>query len=300
MADGCEFEERRTADGGSIGVRVDITDLKRREASFRLLFDSNPIPMWVIEHGSLRFLAVNDAAVAHYGYSRDQFLAKTLRDIRPPQDWEQLKQAFETPAGDLPQGRPRRHVKADGTEIDVAIYAQELQYEGHDARLVAVTDITARKLAEDELHRTREFLRTIIESVPAAIYVKELTEFRHILVNRATEQFFGRPREEIIGKTPYDIFPRDAADRIVALDREVLLAVSDEVYSENPFHSIFNGWEKISLRKVVVRDCRAAADCRFAGRSAPKSRQARTGDAGRPATRLGQPGGGERGQLPGG
>ncbi len=247
-------EERRTADGGSIGVRIDITDLKRREASFRLLFDSNPIPMWVFEHGSLRYLAVNDAAVAHYGYSREQFLAMTLLDIRPQQDRERLKQALETPAGNVPQGRNRRHIKADGTQIDVAIYAQDLQYEGHNARLVAATDITAQKQAEDELRSTREFLRTIIENVPAAIYVKELSEFRYILVNRAGEQFFSRPREEIVGKTPYDFFPRDAADTIVARDRQALQDDQDHIYGENPIHSTVNGWEKVSVRRIVIRD----------------------------------------------
>ena len=247
-------EERRTADGGSIGVRIDITELKRREASFRLLFESNPIPMWVYEHGSLRFLAVNDAAIAHYGYSRDQFLAMTLLDIRPPQDKEKLRQDLKTLAHNLPQGRPRRHTKADGTQIDVAIYAQDLQYEGHDARLVAVIDITAQKRAENDLRDTREFLRTIIENVPAAIYVKELSEFRYVLVNRAGEQFFSLPREEIIGKTPHDFFPQDAADTIVARDRQALQDDQDHIYGENPIHSSANGWENISVRRIVVRD----------------------------------------------
>ena len=68
-------EERRTADGGHVGVRIDITELKKREALFRLLFDHNPIPMWVFGSEHLRFLAVNDAAIKHYGYSREQFLA---------------------------------------------------------------------------------------------------------------------------------------------------------------------------------------------------------------------------------
>ena len=70
-----QAEEQRTADGGVIGVRVDVTELKSREASFRLLFEHNPIPMWVLENDSMRFLAVNDAAIKHYGFSREQFLA---------------------------------------------------------------------------------------------------------------------------------------------------------------------------------------------------------------------------------
>ena len=75
-------EEQRTAEGGTIHVRVDITDLKNREASFRLLFEHNPLPMFLFARESLRFLAVNDAAIAHYGYSREQFLSMTILDIR--------------------------------------------------------------------------------------------------------------------------------------------------------------------------------------------------------------------------
>ncbi len=247
-------EERRTADGGSIGVRIDITELKRREASFRLLFDSNPIPMWLFERASLRFLAVNDAAVTHYGYSREQFLAMTLLDIRPPSERERVRLDLKKRANDLPQGRARRHIKADGTQIDVSIYAQDLQYENRDARLVAVIDITAKKQAEKELLRAQEFLNAIIENVPAAIYVKELAEFRYILVNRAGEQFFSRPREEIVGKTPHDFFPRDAADTIVARDRQALQDDQDQIYDENPIHSSVSGWEKVSVRRIVIRD----------------------------------------------
>ena len=79
-------EEQRTADGGVIGVRVDVTELKSREASFRLLFEHNPIPMWVLENESMRFLAVNDAAIKHYGFSREQFLAMDAYEIRPAED----------------------------------------------------------------------------------------------------------------------------------------------------------------------------------------------------------------------
>ena len=67
------IEERLTEDGGIIGLRVDITELKQREASFRLLFDSNPVPMIVCALDDERILGVNDAAVAHYGYSRAEF-----------------------------------------------------------------------------------------------------------------------------------------------------------------------------------------------------------------------------------
>ncbi len=76
------IEEQLTTDGGVIGLRVDITELKQREASFRLLFDSNPVPMIVCALDGERILGVNDAAAAHYGYSRAEFEKLTFRALQ--------------------------------------------------------------------------------------------------------------------------------------------------------------------------------------------------------------------------
>ena len=76
------IDERLTEDGGIIGLRVDITELKQREASFRLLFDSNPVPMIVCALDDERILAVNDAAIQHYGYSRSEFEKLTIRSLQ--------------------------------------------------------------------------------------------------------------------------------------------------------------------------------------------------------------------------
>ena len=142
------IEERLTEDGGIIGLRVDITELKQREASFRLLFDSNPVPMIVCALDDERILGVNDAAVEHYGYSRAEFEKLTIRSV----------QAFETElpwAGDRSSdeqtARTWKHVRADGTLIDLAIYSRQLVYGDQPAVLLALMDITERKRAEARL-----------------------------------------------------------------------------------------------------------------------------------------------------
>jgi diguanylate cyclase (GGDEF)-like protein/PAS domain S-box-containing protein len=150
LADGrcIQIEERTTSDGGVIGLRVDITELKQREASFRLMFDSNPVPMIVCSLKDERIVAVNDAAVAHYGYSRGEFASLTIRRL----------QAFETElpwSGDATNAeraaRTWKHVKADGSLIDLAIYSRQLNYNGEPAVLLALMDITERKRAEMRL-----------------------------------------------------------------------------------------------------------------------------------------------------
>jgi diguanylate cyclase (GGDEF)-like protein/PAS domain S-box-containing protein len=143
-------EERRTADGGRIGVRIDITDLKRREESLRLLFDENPIPMWVVDQDTLKFLAVNHAAMSHYGYSREQFLEMTPFDIRPPEDREEFRHFVLK--GDWTQGGAAwRHLKADGSPILVTVYSGAIVHDGRPAWLSAVIDVTERNRAEERI-----------------------------------------------------------------------------------------------------------------------------------------------------
>ncbi|HLW92211.1 MAG TPA: EAL domain-containing protein [Roseiarcus sp.] len=125
-----------------------IADLKRREASFRLLFESNPVPMWVFDLETFQFLSVNDAAIAHYGYARDRFLAMSIFDIMPPEDRERLALQARTPGRSKFSEGHWRHVKADGSAIDVLVYPQELTYEGSAAALTAVIDVTESKQAE--------------------------------------------------------------------------------------------------------------------------------------------------------
>jgi diguanylate cyclase (GGDEF)-like protein/PAS domain S-box-containing protein len=142
------IEERLTEDGGSVGLRVDITELKQREASFRLLFDSNPVPMIVCALDDGRVVGVNDAAAEHYGYNRAAFEKLRLRDLQafesdPP--WADHRSSDEQAA------RTWKHVRADGTLIDLAIYSRHLVYNEQPAVLLALMDITERKRAEARL-----------------------------------------------------------------------------------------------------------------------------------------------------
>jgi diguanylate cyclase (GGDEF)-like protein/PAS domain S-box-containing protein len=150
LADGRTIliEERLTEDGGIVGLRVDITELKQREASFRLLFDGNPVPMIVCARDDQRILGVNEAAASHYGYTRAEFETLSFRNLQafdsaPPWD-DDLGQ-------DEQAARTWKHVRSDGTLIDLAIYSRHLLYKDHPAVLLALMDITERKRAEARL-----------------------------------------------------------------------------------------------------------------------------------------------------
>ncbi len=114
-------------------------------------------------------------------------------------------------------------------------------------------DITVQRRAEEELARTKNFLDTVIENVPATIVVKDARDFRYVLINRAGENFFGRPVDQIIGKTAYDFLPKAAADSVAARDYELLRVGSQDFYQEQPLHKPNDEHALVSTRRRVIR-----------------------------------------------
>ena len=138
-----------TAFGDMLSLTVsDVTALKRSEVSFRLLFDNNPMPMWVFDAETTQFVSVNDAAVQHYGYSRETFLGMQLRQIWPEDEWVTHSQALQQIGDVYNSSRDWRHLKADGSEVHVLTFGRRVAFDGRDGYLVAVVDITERRKAE--------------------------------------------------------------------------------------------------------------------------------------------------------
>jgi len=136
----------------------DITERKRAEEMvraseerYRTLFESNPNPMWVYDLETLSFLAVNDAAVRHYGYSHEEFLAMTIKSIRPSEDIPALMDDVSQKTEGLNDSSQWRHRKKNGAIIDVEITSHQLRWIERDARLVLINDITERKRTEDKI-----------------------------------------------------------------------------------------------------------------------------------------------------
>jgi len=118
--------------------------LRESEAQYRTLFEKSPIPMWVFSLENLRFLAVNDAAVANYGYTREEFLAMTIGDIRTPEEMDKVRAAIQGNQEPFRDAGIWRHRRKDGTAIDVHIDAYGVTFQGKVARLVLATDVTER------------------------------------------------------------------------------------------------------------------------------------------------------------
>jgi PAS domain S-box-containing protein len=133
--------------------------LRESEKRYRMLFESNPFPMWVYDLDTRAFLAVNDAAILHYGYSREEFLGMTIENILPAEDLASRNKNVSSVAPVNDQAGGWRHRKKDGTIIDVEITSHQLLFDERNAGVVLASDITERKRAEDALYATEEQLR---------------------------------------------------------------------------------------------------------------------------------------------
>jgi len=171
--------------------------LRESEASFRLLFAGNPLAMWVYDVETLHFLEVNAAAVAQYGYSREEFLRMRISDIRPPEDVDRLKDVVAALATGTDETRghtgPWRHRLKDGRVIDVDVVSHAMVFSGRRAALVVATDVTELKRSEATLAKYAERLSILHEIDRAVIAAAAPVEIAQAALQRL-RPLLGVPR----------------------------------------------------------------------------------------------------------
>lgn len=184
--------------------RISI-QLEKSEEKYRSLFHFSPTPMWVYDIKSFQFLDVNDAAIRHYGFTREEFLAMTIKDIRPKEDIKKLEEVVK-----LSEEKENlfftgefRHRKKNGTLIQVEIQSNIIEFNGKKAEIVLAIDITQKKEEEQRL----KLLESVITNATDSILITEAEPFdlpgpRIIYVNDAFSKMTGYTKEEVIGKTP--------------------------------------------------------------------------------------------------
>ncbi len=191
--------------------------LRASEARHRALFESNPQTMLVYDPVTLKIIAANQAAVEHYGWARDEFLALTVADLKPVEDHAQLPRAGDQEARRRHLGR---HRKKDGSIIDVEIASHAVRFEGKTARLVLVNDVTDRNLAQRRAAAEARDRLMIFDAVPAMIWYKD-TQNRILRCNRAAATAIGMSVAELEGRSVSDLYP-DEAKKYYADDLEVI------------------------------------------------------------------------------
>ncbi len=190
-------------------------EIKESELRYKYMFENNPQPMWIYDLDTLKFLEVNHAAVVHYGFSREEFLSMTLKDIRPKEDINAMLKDIELTRKEYNTAREWRHLKKNGELIFVGIVSYAIVYGKIPARHVMATDITNRKLAEEALRESEEQLKAIFENSINPILVAD-DAGNYLKVNQAAAKMFQYPVGKLLQMNVGDLrttSSRDAAAR---------------------------------------------------------------------------------------
>jgi PAS domain S-box-containing protein len=204
--------------GQAVALGRAFDRVQHSEERYRLLFETNPLPSWVFDRETLQILAVNDAAVTHYGYTREEFLGLTIRDLRPPEDVPLIEQRVRhAPAGPHMAGT-WRHRKRDGALILVEVSAHGLVYAGRPAELVVVHDVTEERRTSAVVREREERFRQLVENMREVFFVESADLREMIYISPSYEEIWGRSCQSL-----YDD-PRSFLEPVPEEDRERLFA----------------------------------------------------------------------------
>lgn len=191
---------------------------------YGMLFGSNPQPMWVFDVETLRFLEVNEAAVSHYGYTRDEFLSMTIMELLPAEDVPSLPHGLERKGGSRADVALTQHQRKDGTVIEMELVSHEMELDGRRARLVLATDISERTRTRAALHQSEEQLRQVQRMDAAGRLAGGVAhDFNNLLTTiRGFSDLLLRDLPEDDRKRKDVVQIRKAADRGAVLTRQLL------------------------------------------------------------------------------
>jgi PAS domain S-box-containing protein len=188
--------------------------LKSSEERYRFMFDNNPQPNWIYDLETLLFQEVNEAAILHYGYSKEEFLSMTLKDIRPIEDIPLLLEDIKLSGEAYYNAGEWRHIKQNGELIYVEIISNTVVFNGRESRHALLHDITDRKLAEVELKKANQELEQLHNNLNEAVFSIDLIHNKMLYASIAHQTVFGRSAEEFFNNPQlwYEvIIPEDKA-----------------------------------------------------------------------------------------
>jgi two-component system, cell cycle sensor histidine kinase and response regulator CckA len=210
-----------------------LARVRQSEDKYRLLFDAIPVPTWVVDAETNRFLAANDAAVHQYGYSRDEFLALSTRDILPSQTHGSCRPMRQLKSVEGAETVAWQHQRNDGSLIDVEVSYQEITFEGRLAVLVLSRDVTESVRAGAELLQSQERFRELAAHVRVIFFIIEPGVMRTLYVSPVYDAIFDQTSAYALST------PRAWLERVHPDDRErVLAALSESLFAEVEFRVV--------------------------------------------------------------
>jgi PAS domain S-box-containing protein len=216
----------------TLSVIVDIGDRKRAEQAVREserryeeLFDMSPLPAWVREESTLRILAVNQATLDVYGYTREELSTMTTTDLQAPHTREAHLRANRPRPRVAMRGERRSHVSKGGRIMEVEVNSSPVEFGGRPARLVISNDMTARLEADRALRESEEFFRAAFEQAGVGMGLRSIDPHnpRWLRVNGTLCEILGYAREELLQLTSLDITPPEDRQSAIAINEQLLL-----------------------------------------------------------------------------
>jgi PAS domain S-box-containing protein len=225
--------------------------LKQSEEEYKLLFESNPIPMWAYDVQTLRIVTVNSAAILYYGYSLEEFSSLNIKDIMPSDGILELQQ---NPG--LRKTGARKHKRKDNSVIYVEIVSHDIILGGIKLRLVAAYDVTERTKVEDHLR----LLESVVTNANDAVLITaadspELPGPKIVYVNEAFTVMTGYTEDEVIGKTPRMLQgPKTDKREVQRLSEAIIKGESSEVEIINYKKNGEEFWADFTIVPVATKD----------------------------------------------
>jgi PAS domain S-box-containing protein len=182
-----------------IKEQLALSRVEQEHERYQDLFEVNPMPMWVYDIETLAFLAVNEAAIEHYGYAREEFLGMTIKDIHISPQIPSLVDAVQNIPGVLRKPGIWRHLKKDGHLLEVEITTHDLIFNGRRARLVLANDVTEKLRIETLLKEANETLQAVVQASPLAIVAMDLAG-KVRMWNPAASRIFGWSESDVLGQ----------------------------------------------------------------------------------------------------
>lgn len=198
-------------------IEEQLQSLRESEERYRMLFEINPQPMYVYDRETLEFLAVNRAMIESYGWSREELLQMTVRDIRPPEDVPRMLAALAGTQAGLNLGGEWRHRKKDGSLITVEIAWHSLSFDNRSAILVQAVDVTERRRTEEKIRKLNDYLESSVRERTAQLAAANAELSREVSERRRAEETLRQTNhtlETLIQASPLAIIMFDPQGRV--------------------------------------------------------------------------------------
>jgi len=236
------------------GISKNLTAEQEAQHRFETIFDNNPTPMALSTIPDGRFIDVNNAFLKTLGYGKDELIGKTSAGLgiflRP----ERVEMIRDSLLSDRHIADRELQVRCKNGEILDGLFSGEvIGNQGRQYFLTVMTDITESRKMARELEESKALTEAVVENVPLMIFLKEASDLRFVLFNRAGEELLGHDRADLLGKSDLDFFPPEQAAHFMAKDREVLEGKASVLdIPEEPILTAQKGQRLLHTQKVCI------------------------------------------------